>query len=285
MMHILKHALRVLKNSITSYAGHNCLALSASISFYAMFSFFPLLLLTVSIFATVAGSSEEATRRMSLLVTSLTPVGANIVMGWIRSVAQTKPLAWGMGIVALIWGARHVFNTLALSASIIWGRRGWRDVIMRQLVALLLVGVAALMLLGSLFLPPLLERMASQAQFAIGSALMALLLLVPYAFSFLTFSLAYLLTSPRYVPRRHVLVGAAAASLTWEIAKNAFLRYIHMTRLTSAYGSIGGIIVLMTWVYVSSAIILWGMELVAASVGPPREPVHLKRRKGVLVID
>ena len=51
MMHILKHALRVLKNSITSYAGHNCLALSASISFYAMFSFFPLLLLTVSIFA------------------------------------------------------------------------------------------------------------------------------------------------------------------------------------------------------------------------------------------
>jgi YihY family inner membrane protein len=131
----------------------------------------------------------------------------------------------------------------------------------------------------------MIERMASQAEFAISNALMAILTIIPYAFSLITFTLAYLLTSPRYVPRRHVVLGAVVAALTWEIAKNAFLGYIHMTRLTSAYGSIGGIIVLMTWVYVSSAIILWGMELVAASVEQPRETVHLKRKKGVLVID
>jgi len=284
-MHILKRAIKVLKNSIASYAAHNCLAMSASISFYAMFSFFPLVLLTVSIFATVAGSSEEATARMAGLVGRLTPVGANIVTGWVRSVGPTKPLAWGLGVVALIWGARHVFNTLAVSASVIWGRKGWRDVILRQLVALLLVGFAALMLLGSLFLPALIERLAHQAEFAIGNALLVVLLIIPYAFSFITFVMVYLLTTPRSVPRRTVFLGAAVVSLTWEIAKNAFLSYIRMTQLSSAYGSIGGVIVLMTWVYCSSAIVLWGMELVAAMVEQPREPVHLKRERGVVVID
>jgi len=285
-MHIMKRAMRVFKNSITGYAAHNCLALSASISFYAMFSFFPLVLLTVSIFATVAGSSEEATVRMAKLITSLTPVGANIVTDWIRSASQTKPVAWwGLGIVALIWGARHVFNTLALSASIIWGRKGWKDVLLRQLVALLLVGFAALMLLGSLFLPALIERLARQAQFAVGNALTVILIMIPYAFSFITFTTVYLLTTPRNIPRKNVFLCAAVVSLTWEIAKNAFLTYIRMTRVTSAYGSIGGIIVLMTWVYCSSAIILWGMELVAATVEQPREPVHLKRKKGILIIE
>ena len=284
-MGILKRAMRILKDSITRYAAHNCLALSASISFYAMFSFFPLLLLTISIFATVVGSSDVAATRMARMVSAVTPVGANIVMGWVRSVAQTKPLAWGIGIIALIWGARHVFNTLALSASIIWGRKGWRDVLLRQLVALLLVAFAALMLLGSLFLPQLFERLSAQAQLPIGNPLVVIVVFIPYAFSFITFTTVYLLTSPRYVPRRNVVLGAAIVSLTWEIAKNAFLGYIHMTNISSAYGAIGGIIVLMTWVYCSAAIVLWGMELVAASVEPRREPVHLKRKKGVLIID
>jgi membrane protein len=284
-MHIVKRAMKVFRDSIAHYAAHNCLALSASISFYAMFSFFPLVLITLSIFATVVGSSEEATTRLARLVANLTPVGANIVIGWVHSVGQTKPLAWGIGLVALVWGARSVFNTLALSASIIWGRKGWKDVLLRQLVALLLVGVAALLLIGSLFLPMFLEQLASQSVFTIGNALTAVRLGIPYGFSFITFVMVYLLTSPRSVPKRKVLLGAAVVSLTWEIAKNAFLGYIGMTRVTSAYGSIGGVIVLMTWVYCSSAIILWGMELVAAMADERREPVHLRRNKGVLVID
>ena len=283
-MKLLSYGMRILKESVRRYASHNCLALSASISFYAMFSFFPLLLLTLSIFATVAGSSEEAMKRISELVGSLTPVGANIVMGWVRSIAQTKPLAWGMGIVGLVWGARHVFLTLALSASIIWGRKGWMDVIRRQIVALVLVGFASLMLLASIILPGLAERLASRATYPIGYALTAGVILVPYILSFITFSTIYLLTSPGQVRRRNVLLGAAAVSLTWEIAKNAFLAYIRMTRISSVYGSIGGIIILMAWIYISAAIVVWGMELVAATVSEPKEAPHLKRSRGVLVI-
>jgi membrane protein len=274
----------VLKESIRKFAGDNCLTLSASISFFAMFSFFPLAMLMVSIFTTAVGSSELAMERISNIVGNMTPVGDRIVISWVRSVSQSKPLAWGVGIVSLIWGARHVFNNLAYSASVIWGRSGWKDVILRQLLALILVGVIALLLLASIFLPAVVDRLRMEAGYAIGSALVVVITLLPYLFSFLTFTAIYMLTSPRYVPRKKVLLGAVAAVVTWEVAKTAFLKYIGLTQITTIYGSIGGIMILMFWLYISAGIVLWGMEFISASHQVPQEVPHLKREKAVLVI-
>ncbi len=284
-MGMLKTTARVLKDSIRNFAADNCLTLSASISFFAMFSFFPLSMLTVSIFTTVMGSSEVAMERMSNIVTNVTPSGADMIMGWVRSTAQNRPLAWGVGIVTLIWGARHVFNNLAFSASVIWGRQGWKDVILRQLLALVLVGTVSLLLLASIFVPGVIDKIRAEADYAVGSFLLVVLTVMPYLFSFLTFSVIYLLTSPTRVPRKNVLLGALLASVIWELAKKAFLTYIGMTQITSIYGSIGGIIVIMFWIYVSAGIILWGMEFIAASYTAPHEGPHLKRQKGVLVFE
>jgi membrane protein len=274
----------VLRESIRKFATDNCLTLSASISFFAMFSFFPLAMLMVSIFTTAVGSSELAMERISNIVGNMTPVGQSIVTGWIRSVSQSKPLAWGVGIGTLIWGARHVFNNLAYSASVIWGRSGWKDVILRQLVALILVGVVALLLLASIFLPAVVEKLRMEAGYAIGNALVVVVNLLPYFFSFLTFTTVYLLTSPRYVPRKKVILGAVAVVVTWEIAKTAFLKYIGVTQITTIYGSIGGIMILMFWLYISAGIVLWGMEFIAASHHIAHRVPHLKREKAVLVI-
>ena len=111
------------------------------------------------------------------------------------------------------------------------------------------------------------------------------LILVPYFFSFLTFYIIYLFTSPGRVPKRHILLVSAIVSLTWEIAKNAFLTYIGMTQITSVYGSIGGIIVLMLWIHISTIIVLWGMELLAAWHAEPEEISHIKKTRGLLVIE
>jgi membrane protein len=274
----------VLKESIRKFAADNCLTLSASISFFAMFSFFPLAMITVSIYTTAVGSSELAMEKISSIVANVTPVGQTIVVSWVRSVAQSKPLAWGVGIVTLIWGARHVFNNLAFSASVIWGRSGWKDVILRQLVALILVGVIALLLVGSIFLPAVVEKLRLDAGYTIGNALVVVVNLMPYVFSFLTFTAIYMLTSPRYVPRKKVLLGAVAVVVTWEAAKTAFLKYIGMTQITTIYGSIGGIMILMFWLYISAGIVLWGMEFIAASHRAPHGVPHLRREKAVLVI-
>ncbi len=281
----LKSAARVLGESIRNFVSHYGLSMSAAISFFAMFSFFPLLLLALSVFATYAGTSELGMSRLSELLSGLTPVGANIIMGWVRSAARSRSIAWGIGLLAFFWGARLVFITLAWSASVIWGRQGWKDVVLRQVVALVLAACAAVLLLVSLLLPGVVEGFYVTAGATAGRLLATGLILVPYLFSFLTFYIIYFFTSPSRVPRKHVLFVTAIVSLTWEIAKNAFLTYISMTQLTSVYGSIGGIIILMLWIHVSVIIVLWGMELLAAWHAKPEEISHIKRRRSVLVIE
>ncbi|MGD9402264.1 MAG: YihY/virulence factor BrkB family protein [bacterium] len=281
----LKTAALIFAESIRNFVAHYGLSMSAAISFFAMFSFFPLLLLALSVFATYLGSSELGMSRLSDLLSDLTPVGAGIIMGWVRSAARNRSIAWGIGALAFFWGARLVFITLAWSASIIWGRQGWKDIVLRQVVALVLVACAALLLLASLLLPGVVEEMYAVAGATVGRYIRMGLILVPYFFSFLTFYVIYLFTSPGRVPKRNVLLIAAIVSLTWEIAKNAFLTYIGMTQITSVYGSIGGIIVLMLWIHVSTIIVLWGMELLAAWHAKPRQISHIKKTRGLLVIE
>jgi membrane protein len=281
----LKTAARILGESIRNFVSHYGLSMSAAISFFAMFSFFPLLLLALSVFATYLGSSELGMARLSDLLSDLTPVGAGIIMGWVRSAARNRSIAWGIGALAFFWGARLVFITLAWSASIIWGRQGWKDIVLRQVVALVLVACAAFLLLVSLLLPGVVEEIYAVTGATIGRYIRMGLILVPYLFSFLTFYVIYFFTSPGRVPRRHILLVAAIVSLTWEIAKNAFLTYIGMTQISSVYGSIGGIIVLMLWIHVSIIIVLWGMELLAAWHAMPEEISHLKKSRGLLVIE
>lgn len=276
---------QIVNKSIKQFMAHNCLALSASISFYAMFSFFPLLLLTLSIVVTMGGSSEVAASRLAQVVTSMIPVGTGIVISWIESIGQTKPLAWGIGIGGVVWGARHVFNTLALSASIIWERKGLLDVLRRQVISLVLVAFAACMLLISVLLPGAIDRIVSQGQFDTHMMVTVITLTVPYAVSFLTFLMIYLLTTPGKVPRKVIIAGAAVVSLIWEISKNGFLTYIRMTNITSIYGSIGGMIVLMTWIYFSAVIVLWGMEVVAVNAQVQRDQHHRRQERGIVIIE
>lgn len=276
---------QIVNKSIKQFMAHNCLALSASISFYAMFSFFPLLLLTLSIVVTMGGSSEVAASRLAQAITSMIPVGTGIVISWIESISQTKPLAWGIGIGGVVWGARHVFNTLALSASIIWERKGLLDVLRRQIISLVLVAFAACMLLISVLLPGAIDKIVSQGQFDAHMMLTVITLTVPYAVSFLTFLMIYLLTTPGKVPRKVIIAGAAVVSLIWEISKNGFLTYIRMTNITSIYGSIGGMIVLMTWIYFSAVIVLWGMEVVAVNAQVQKDQHHRRQERGIVIIE
>jgi membrane protein len=282
---ILARGGRIFKDSIARFTRSNCLALSAAISFFAMFSLFPLSMLTLSLVVRAVGSSEVAMSRMQSIVSNLTPVGAGVIMSWVQSAGRSRPLVLGIGVLATIWGARYAFATLASSASVIHGRKGWMDVLVRQVLSLVLVGFTALMLLISVFLPTLVERLRQQAGVAIGDFLGTCLACVPYVLSFLTFSTIYLLTSPRHVPRKHVLAVAAIVSFIWEVAKTAFLQYLGFTRLASFYGSIGSMMALMVWIYWSAVIVLWGMTVIASITEKHKEIKHLRRNTGVLVLD
>jgi membrane protein len=82
---------------------------------------------------------------------------------------------------------------------------------------------------------------------------------------FTVFVYLYLLMLNRRLTFREVIPGSFFSTLGWIITSLLFSFYVnHFDSYTESYGSIGGIIVLLVWLYISSVIILFGGELNAA---------------------
>jgi len=89
-----------------------------------------------------------------------------------------------------------------------------------------------------------------------------LIRIIPYVFTMLLFWVLYRVLPHTQVTWSDVLPGALLASVTWEVAKDAFTFYVAEFAFYSlVYGSLAAVIVLLLWSYFSGVIILLGAEL------------------------
>jgi membrane protein len=236
---------------------------AAAIAYYALFSLFPVTLLTVAIASFSLGPAMEqqlAVQKLEFYAPALGQLlGPNI-----NEIVRARGPASIVALVGLIWSASTVFHTVTLTLDGIWGTIRRRPVWKRRGLAMLFV----LALVGStLFLASLAGSMIPSLRpwlpdqfIAIGSGIsFALAILLDVA----TFMVLYMLLPHGAATWREILPGAIGAGLLWELAKKAFLSfvstYISMSNLV--YGSVAAIIAFLTWAYLSSLIFLFGAYL------------------------
>lgn len=240
---------------------------ASALAFYAMFSIFPLLLLSV----TAVGyflQDPVLVQQIKDSVTNFLP-GGNVLFGQVLNEALKAQAASSLiGVISLLWGASSFFNGLQGTVNRIFttrnSRSGWLG---RALGALMAIVVGALLLAALLIA-------------TVGRLVVSLLPLAPEASSFwetwgnqgtvllmatVTFLLLY-----RYVPSRrprlrHTLVGAIVAAIGWLVATYGLLWYVAsgLARYNLIYGSIAAVIIFLLWLYVSNFILLLGAELTA----------------------
>ena len=91
-----------------------------------------------------------------------------------------------------------------------------------------------------------------------------MILQYPLAFAFLVaaFWLMYYILPDFPQHKRQIVVGAIVAAALWVIATTLFRLYvIHFTTFNKAYGTIGAVLLLLTWMYYSMLVVLAGGEL------------------------
>jgi len=89
--------------------------------------------------------------------------------------------------------------------------------------------------------------------------------IIPLGSMTLVFMLLYSATPGRPIPLKGVIPGAVFSTLGWSILSLAFSYYVnHFVNFSPIYGSLGGMIALLIWLYWSSVIILLGGEINAA---------------------
>lgn len=281
-------ALRSLKGARGSEA-------AAAIAYYALFSLFPLLIILVVVGSTLLQNQYVQVQILSLVREVLPPgeemVSENIQrildMGSLSpaedimkvNVQEVMKLRLPMGILAafgLLWSSTSVFTALARNVDRAWKgaarRNYWRwHLLGFAMAGGLMVGflVVSLLLVGLL---GLISRILGEnipfyeAWFlgALSSLVPALLVLV------ISFSL-YLWAPNTDVRLQEAGWGALVATFGWIVSKTAFSWYLNiwMARQQLVYGSLGTVVVLMLWVYLSGMIILYGAHL-SASIGQRR---------------
>jgi membrane protein len=269
---IVKGALQSLRRARAQDA-------AASIAYYSLFSFFPLLLSLVA----VGSFLLESQRAYDLVVETVTralPTSRSLIEDNVQNVLDKRGAVGIVGLVGLLWSATRAFMAIAVHVNRAWTGAEPRGTLERRLVALGMVGTLAGLLLLSLLvttafrLLPRWEIPILDALSAYEKAVWRLVSeLVPWLIAFLVFLALY-----RWVPSVQVkwsaaLWGAVIAASAWEVAKIGFAWYVSsgLVRYDLVYGSLGTVVALMLWIYVSSWIALFGAHVSAAVAGSPAD--------------
>ncbi len=236
---------------------------AAAIAYYALFSIFPITLLSIAIASFSLGPAIEQQLVLQKLE-FIAPALGQLFGPNIDEIIRARGTVSTVALVGLIWSASAVFYTLTLTLNEIWGIKRLRPVWKRRGLAMLFV----LAFVGStLFLASFAGSVVSNLPawlpdqpIPIGGGIsLALAILLDVA----AFMLLYMLLPHGAATWREILPGAIGAGFLWELAKKTFLffvsTYISISNLV--YGSVAAIIAFLAWAYLSAIILLFGAYL------------------------
>ncbi len=263
----------------------NLSLVAAGVAFYAFLAFVPLLTAFVLSYGLIADPASVVQHMQSL--TSMMPQNAASIIGdQLKSMVETPSGEKGLGlIVALgiaLYGAAKGAGSLMTALNIAYDvEEETRGFIKRTLISLAMtVGAVVTLMLAILaisamaMLEGLLPNLGGITQlllkllfWGLAAAGVALLLAIIYRYG----------PDRPDAPWRWITPGSAAATLLWLAATAGFGLYVsNFSDYNATYGSLGAIIVFLTWLYLSAYIVLLGAELnaeievrAAAPTAPP----------------
>lgn len=244
---------------------------AAAIAFYALLSIFPFLLLVTSLLGVV--TADDADRRAVLrFVFRYFPARLDFVSTQLDAIRQTRTGVGLAGALGLVWGSLGVFGAVTAAVNQAWGVETPRGFWKHRLVSfLLLASSGAVILAAVLILTARRVVLASWfggvlMQFRVLAALQTLSLeyLATVLLIFAVGLVFYFVPSAR-IRLRDVWVGAVLTGLLWRGAFATFSWYMSRNvQLQLLNGSIALAVAFLLWAYVSSIILMYGVEFTAA---------------------
>lgn len=264
----MSRPIDLFKGTAKKFGAEDGSLIAAAVSFYALLSLLPLLLLAVAVFGYIIGSSDKAFNAVVGFFNTFMPT-STFVVDTLRGLVAARGVIGWVGILALLWTGSQFFVTLQTAFDDIWEVGKKPGFIHSRIKAILIVIVSGVFLilsmasssiisllqnphaLGAPFLSNIVAGVLSVVAFAIG-----------LAFAIALFAVVYRYVPDRAVSWRSALVGATFSGVAWVIAKELYRLYLtHFADFGKLYGSLGSVIILILWIYYSSIIMVFGAEL------------------------
>ena len=266
---------------------------AAQLSFYFLLALFPLLIFVSSLAGILLSADRHLLdRALAYLEPAMPTAGAELLRSILQEVlSDSSQAGLGLGLLFTVWSASYGMEAIIDGMNAAFDVREFRAWWRRRLLAIgmtVLVGIALLLVLAGIVLGG-----------AVSSALAAWIGLsglgwvwrvvewtIVLVFLFGVVSLIYMYApNLRYQPWVATVPGTIVALAIWIAASVAFRFYVDQFfgSYVSMYGSLGAGVVVLLWLYVSSAALLIGAEVnseirwAASNAGSPEARASLQQ--------
>ena len=269
------NAWAVLSDSFNGFMDDRCLKLSAALAYYTIFSLAPLLVLIMSLASIFLGEEAIQGEIFGQINGLVGNEAAKQIQDMIKSVGLSGKTntALIIGIVTLVIGATSIFVEIQDSVNLIWRvkakpKQGWLKLVKDRLLSSSLIVSLGFLLLVSLvvngivlalssqltrFLPGLGVYVISAVNFAISTIVVTIL-----------FGVIFKVLPDAKIAWKDVRWGALFTALLFMLGRYLIGLYIDTTGTSSTYGAAGSLIVILTWIYYTAAILYFGAEFTQA---------------------
>lgn len=272
----LRTATGLVRGAIAGFMRDQVLTLSASLSFYTLLSFAPLIVLSVWAASTLGENAQQAFMEQ---IEAMAGANAREAATTVIESAEESPslgsIAGLMGVGVLLLGATTVFAQLQSSLNTIWAievKRGhaiW-SWIRQRILSIGVIAAVGFVLIVSLVVSAAIGMFLPQTGAAWEVLNQALSMAILAGLFMLLF---------RYLPDArlawpHAVRGGLVTAFLFTVGKVLIGLYLANGSIGGAYGAAGSIVLLLVWVYYSSAIFFFGAEFVQSWVHQRGEEIH-----------
>jgi YihY family inner membrane protein len=240
-------------------------------SYFGLMALFPALLLMLSISNQVTAATELLSHAVDVY-----PGSSKFLRETIRSMSSVGTGVIITCVIVTLWAGSWVFAVIERALNRIWGatsRTFWHG----RALTIGMIGIVGVLLALSVLITSIvvgLREMAARVSprqaahypllLSVGSVFwQGMFAIASFLITVTLFVIVYRFMPKAEVTLRDTLPGAIIAGLLWEAAKYIFawaLNYFHYDQI---YGSVGAVVAVLTWSYVSSLILLFGAQLTA----------------------
>jgi membrane protein len=260
---------RFNKQVITEFIGDNVLKYSASLAYYTILSLAPLLVIVLFLAGSLFGREAISGQLYSEINDMVGSAAALEIQSAIAKIhlSSDNVFATTVGVVILVIGATGIFGEMQDSLNKIWGlrtktRKVWWKLIVDRLISFSLILSLGFVLIVSLALNAVVAALSARIGNLFAGMGETVLIVIDNLISLfvttLLFGTIFKVLPDAKIKWKDVMIGAFITSLLFMLGKYGIGLYLGKSKLSSIYGAAGSVMIIMIWVYYSSAILYLG---------------------------
>lgn len=257
------------KQVIAEYLADNVIKYSASLAYYTTLSLAPMLVIIITVSGIIFGRESmtgEVYKQINGMVGDDAALQIQTTMQHIH-LSRDTPFASIISFIILIIGATGIFGEMQDSLNKIWGlktisRKVWWKLILNRLLSFTIIICMGFVLMVSLILNALVAAVSGKLNTLMAGAGDTMIPLVDNVMSvgvtLLLFATIFKVLPDAKIKWKDVFVGALITAILFTLGKLGIGYYLSKSNLATVFGAAGSIIIIMIWVYYSSAILYLG---------------------------